>query len=888
MNQPYEPAKKPVAPGFSSPQPRGSAAGSPDVTSRLNALAMSLRAKVAPAKPVASVGYRPKVAAAHPKEVVSHSGSKLGESDAHRFSASIDTASGKFKVAGRIKKILHDKEGFYILRLVPHGSFSKEDEVVVKGNGIDLQMDRDIVAVGYYKTEMSPQWGPQKVIDQAIVFEVVPTTRKGIQKLLENGYVKGIGEVAARRLCDAFGDRLFDIAEKEPQRLLQVTGIKRVQAMALSRTIQEKREIPRLMSFLAEVGLNIKTSHKVLKELGPGAIDLIKHNPYELTRVPSIGFTKADEVARGRGVVFDSEDRIAAALQACLENALQQGWTYLKVPELKESMAEMLSIQDPESDGKIFVDPQRLESLCEKQLIESSKVLVRSHFEDESAEHLKVFRKEKLDENPMPVVTERAISLMQYAGMERRIAKRLAALVAANVTPESRGASPSGAFFAKLSDEQQEAVRTTLASPVSIITGRPGCGKTTVTKALLDSMLDAGLKVLLVGPTNRSAKQMTDATGQRAMTIHRALGCRGFELYTHGPDNPLNFDVVIADEQSMVGTRMMDKILSAIRPGTAFVMVGDPEQLASIDAGNVLSDAIKSGVLPVSYLTQIRRTAEGSSINPNAHRVADREAPMPPNPGENEDFSMREVRSAWSKASPEAKTRSAHDQIDALIDQFHYYMSKGHKPDEIQILTPVRHKGELCANELNIVMKKMLNPIYDERLSVTTANKDARVFSVGDRVMYTANDLERDIYNGDVGYIKEIDHECNSLLIDFYDNDVEMAFTDLADLDHAYVNTVHKTQGGEFPAVIFITVSAHWNMLERQLLYTGMTRGKKDVCLLGDTHRLQSIVEKPGSEARQTMLDDELVRAFAPLKAANEARMTQAISRANSGMRPSR
>ena len=794
-------------------------------------------------------------------------------------------------MAGKIKRIMHDKDGFYIVRVVPHGSFSKADEVVVKGNGIDLQPDRDIVAVGYYKNEMSPQWGPQKTLDQAIIFEMIPTTRQGIQRLLENGYVKGIGETAARRLCDAFGDRLFDIAESQPERLLQVPGIKRVQANALSQTIREKKEIPRLMSFLAEVGLNVKTSHKVLKELGPGAIDRIRHNPYELTRVPSIGFAKADQVARGRGVVFDSEDRIAAALDACLENALQQGSTYLKVPALKEAMANLLSIDDPAGEGKIEVNRDRLEALCEKQLVESKKVLVRQHYVDESEPHTKAFRKEDPspdDEALSTPTTERTVSLMQYAGMERRIAKRLAALMATHVTPESRGASPSGAFFAKLSEEQQSAVQTTLGSPVSVITGRPGCGKTTVTKALVDAMLAVGLKVLLVGPTNRSAKQMTDATGQRAMTIHRALGCRGFELYTHGPENPLNFDVVIADEQSMVDTRMMDKLLSAIRPGTSFVMVGDPEQLGSISAGKILADVIKSGVIPVSYLTKIRRTAEGSSINPNAHRVADRQAPIPPNPGENDDFAMREVRSAWSNASDDAKARAVQNQVDAVVDQFQYYMYKGHKPEDIQILTPMRHKGELCANALNIVMKNLLNPVYDDRLSVVTANQDARRFSVGDRVMYTANDLERDIYNGDIGYIKEIDHETNSLMVDFYDNDVEMAFTDLPDLDHAYVNTVHKTQGGEFPAVIFVTVGAHWNMLERQLLYTGMTRGKKDVCLLGDTHRLQSIVEKPGSEARQTMLDDELVRAFAPLKAANEARMSQTISRTASGMRPGR
>lgn len=871
-----------VAPGFSSPQARGRSAAAQESIERLNALKETMRANVQAARKAPAIAGAAQAAASFeqrtlaaqmPGKTPAFSSSLLAQSEAKQFADSIDVEPGKEKVCGRVKNVRFEKDGIYYLDVLPHGKTLRSDEVFVKGNGIDLKPGSDIVAVGTPKMQASEQYGTQKIVDKSIIFEVVPTTRVGIQRLLDRGYVKGLGADTAKRLCDVFGDELFEVAEYHPKELMNVPGVRHNEVASLVLTVRAKKELPRLMSYLSKMGMNLQTANKVLKKLGPEAIKKIEENPYELMRVPSVGFVKADAVARARGALFDSDQRIAAALEACLEHAAKKGSTYMKVTDLKVQMGRVLEIDDPQASngGKLSVPFKRIDQVVEHELIYSTKVMVRQHFIDEHAPHLKPKNTDSSFKEVVAAPTERCASLMEYAGMERRIAKRLAAYIQAGDTPASGGAKASGAAFSKLSEEQKRAVRTTLNSPVSVITGRPGCGKTTATKALVDSMMTAGLKVLMVGPTNRAAKQMSDATGHRAKTIHRALGCRGFDVYTHDEDNPIDCDVVIADEQSMVDTRMFDKLLSAIRPGTSLVLIGDIEQLSAISAGNVLSDIIKSGVIPVSYLTEIRRTGKDSSINPNAHRVADRLAPIAPKPGENDDFCMREVRSAWSGAHENAKEKAEHDQIQAVIDQFYDYCDLGHRPEDIQILTPMRQKSKLGANELNLVMKQILNPVGDPALSVSNRNAhEPRTYSVGDRVMYLANDQERDIYNGDLGYICAMDHQSSSMLVDFEGHEVEIAFSELSDLDHAWVNTVHKTQGGEHPAIIFIAVSEHYHMLNRQNIYTAMTRGKKNVCILGDTQRLQAFVEKPGSEMRQTMLDDEIVRVFGALRAAND------------------
>lgn len=344
------------------------------------------------------------------------------------------------------------------------------------------------------------------------------------------------------------------------------------------------------MSFLAEVGLGIQASHKVLQELGPGAVEMIKRNPYELTRVASIGFSKADEVARARGLATDSDQRIAAAIEAVLEAGAKAGWTYLQIPDLKERMAKLLSADHGDSRGS-FIDPIRLSHVVDAELESSRKLIVRERSVAPTPQDDGRYGAQR-------AASRKVVSLVSYAGAERRIARKLADLLAQPCTPESRGARPVGAFFEKLWPEQQAAVRTSLASTVSVITGRPGCGKTTVTKAIVQAMRAAGLEVLLMGPTNRAANQLTAATGQRATTLHRGLGCRGANMFAHGPDNPLQCDVVIADECSMSDTMITDRLLSAMRPGMSLVLVGDVEQLASIGAGKCLSDVIESGVLP--------------------------------------------------------------------------------------------------------------------------------------------------------------------------------------------------------------------------------------------------------------------------------------------------
>ena len=513
----------------------------------------------------------------------------------------------------------------------------------------------------------------------------------------------------------------------------------------------------------------------------------------------------------------------------------------------------MDSLLEKKGNGNTFekINRKILNDVFEEYINTSSKVVVRSKIHDEDTGEC-----------------NRIVSSSRVANAEKRIASKIASLLKNGSTPESMGASPSAASFAHLTPDQQKAVMTSCSSTVSVITGGPGCGKTTVTKSLLQAMSskELNLRVALVGPTNRAAKQLTEATGMRAKTIHRALGCYGMDDFSYDKDNPLDCDVVICDESSMVDTRMADKLLAAMRPGMSLIFVGDINQLPSIDAGQVLADIIKSNEIPVSLLTHTHRTAVGSSINTNAYRICNKQPPRNPEQGEDGDFSMKEVRSAGSFGSEESKEIAIGNQINAIVSQFKQYVSEGFSEEDIQILTPVRTKGKLGVNYLNVLMKSIINPTPDdERKSVQTNGDNPSTYSIGDRIMYCENDSSRDIYNGDIGYIKEICHSLKSMNVEFDGKLVPIKFKELSDIDHAIVNTVHKTQGGEFPAVIFVVSNSHSHMLNRQILYTGVTRGKNKVCIIGDTHNLNRVVNAPGSEIRNTMLDVEIKKAVSDL-----------------------
>lgn len=772
--------------------------------------------------------------------------------------ASPDTA----RRAGRIVAIRHEQldEDFYIFSIQPIGTLSPRDRVSVKGHGVALREGMEVDVCGEWLED--PRWGRQ--IHKALVSERLPVTAQGMQRLLERGFVRGIGPEMATKLIRRFGDQLFDVAEKSPEYLYQVDGIGAKRVEALVHAVKEKRAVPRIMAFLADVGLGPQMSHRVYRELGSQAVDLIKKNPYELTRVPMIGFLKADAVARSLGVPFDSDSRIVAALEAALLKASEQGSTAMPVDALKAEMGRMLSIKDQRTQEVTSLDAGRIDQVVERTLSESSRIHVREISAMNAGSSSE-------SEQAAPV---RCASLKKMHVDEQRIAKHLARLTRAVSGGGPSSVDFSHPRFAHLDEGQLAAARQSLAAPVSVITGRPGCGKTTVTKSIIDAFEDAGMKVLLVAPTGKAAKRMSEATGRPASTVHRALKSQGAGKFGHDENNPLEADVIFADEFSMMETHLSEKFLRAIRSGTRLVIIGDKDQLPSIGAGNVLADVIASDAVPVSVLTKIHRQAAGSAIIANAHRIISGEVPQPPQEGQKNDFSLIEC----------------HDrdkQIDAVVQTYMELLARGIAGEDIQILTPLRKAEDaLSSTSLNRVIKELVNPAAD-RPAGETVKKGKGDFgvpiSVGDRVMQMANNKDLGIYNGDVGYILEIDKESKTIVASFNDDVVELSTSDIDDLDLAYATTIHKSQGSEYKAVIIPLSRSHGYMLDRNLLYTAETRGKEFVAMVGDTYMLKKAVARADNAKRITGLIDEIHDAFSDLSVNLKSSGNPSASR---GMRP--
>lgn len=744
------------------------------------------------------------------------------------------------QVRGTIVRIRHEQadEDFYIFTVQPLGTKSPRDQVNVKGHGLTLKPGMDVDISGEWFED--PKYGRQ--MRNALATQIMPVSEQGIRELLSRGFVKGIGPQTAEKLVRRFGNQVFDIAERNPSLLTQVDGMTSQSITALVNTVREKKSVPHIMSFLAEVGLGPALSHRVFRELGSSAVDVIKKNPYQLTSVPMVGFTKADQVALKLGVPFDSEARIIAAMEATLLKVGDQGSTAMEVEQLKGEMGRkgMLTVQDPR--GRVAcVNPTVIDEVVEKELSEPGKFVVRK---------LKI----RDEDGRSTGETIRAVSLRSVAFDERRIAEHLLRLKSSPVSQRLSRTDFSNARFAHLDEDQLAAARLSLKSSVSVITGRPGCGKTTVTKSIIDTMESVGLKVMLVAPTGKAAKQMTKATGRQATTVHRALKSMGAGKFAHDQENPLQADVIFADEFSMMESSLTERFLRAIKTGTQLVKIGDKDQLRAIGLGNVLADVIASGAIPVSVLSKIHRQAAGSAIIANAHRIINGEVPQPPQPGQNQDFALIEC---FDKEK----------QIQGVVELYKDLMKRGFKPEDIQILTPMRKSEDpLGSNNLNMVLKELLNPASSRRPDETIQKKIGKgaegmlrmSFSVGDRVMQMANNKDLGIFNGDVGYIVEMDHQEKTLLTNFGGELVEMSMTDIEDLDLSYATTYHKSQGSEYRAVIMPLSKSHGHMLDRNMLYTAETRGKEWVGMIGDLFMLPSIVKKESNALCVTGLRDEL------------------------------
>jgi len=659
---------------------------------------------------------------------------------------------------------------------------------------------------------------------------VLPATTQGIQRYLGSGLIKGIGPVMAERMVAHFGVDIMHIIEDEPGRLIEVDGLGPKRTAMITAAWAEHKAIKEVMVFLQGVGVSTSLAVRIYKKYGDEAISVVRDEPYRLAAdVWGIGFKTADTIATAVGIARDSPERIKAGLAYTLSEAADDGHCYLPAPNLMADAAKILEV------------PAELITPCLDELAAAEGVV---------REEVPALAE------PAPASTAPrvpAVYLPPFFMAERSLASALRRLLA---TRADRLAAFGTVDWDKalawlrartgvpLAPEQEQAVRLALTSRVAVLTGGPGCGKSFTVRSVVALARAKGAKVVLAAPTGRAAKRLAELTGHEAATIHRLLKLRPGGEPSFDATSPLDADLVVVDETSMVDVILANKLVKAVPPGAHLLLVGDVDQLPSVGAGEVLRDLLSAGTLPVVRLTKIFRQAQQSGIVVNAHRI---NAGQPPGTAGFADFFW------FSCEEPEEIAALVTDIVARRIPA-----RFGLAPRDVQVLCPM-HRGPAGAGNLNLALQEALTPFREGQ---PERRYGGRVFRVGDKVTQLRNNYEKGaagVFNGTVGAVTGISLEDHVLtVLTDEDEQVDYGFDELDELAHAYAVTIHRSQGSEYPAVVIPLTMGSWMMLQRNLLYTGVTRAKKLVVLAGSRRALAAAVRNKGSGRRHTALAHRL------------------------------
>jgi|SRR5215472_8340544 len=717
-------------------------------------------------------------------------------------------ASTQEVLAGLVERVTyHNAEnGFCVLRAKVRGY---RDIVTVVGHAAIIAAGEWITAAGDWVNDRTH--GQQ--FKARFLRTSAPTSADGIEKYLSSGMIRGVGPIYAKKLVRAFGEKVFDVIETMPERLREVDGIGPVRAASILAAWAEQKAVREIMVFLHSHGVGTARAVRIFKTYGADAIQVMTENPYRLARdIHGIGFKTADAIAMKLGIEKTAIVRVRAGISYALTEAMDEGHCGLPTDELVPLAEKLLEVPE-----------ELVRTALDLELTEGSVIA------------------EPVGETP-------CVFLTGLHRAERTIAERLMRL--AGGTPPWPRIDPDRALpwvekqigFA-LAESQVAAIRLALMSKTLVMTGGPGVGKTTIVRAILRILAAKGMKLLLCAPTGRAAKRMTEATGFEAKTIHRLLEVdpRGGG-FKRSDDNPLDCDLLVVDEASMVDVLLMQALMKAVPDKSALLIVGDIDQLPSVGPGQVLADVISSGAVPMVRLTEVFRQAAQSRIITSAHRINQGSIPDLSPPGADSDFYF--VRAD----DPETA-------VPRIIELVKIRIPKRFALDpirDIQVLCPM-NRGGVGARSLNVELQAALNPAGDRKVE-----RFGWTFAPGDKVMQIENDYEKDVYNGDIGYIEDVDPANGELTATFDGRAVTYRLGELDMLVPAYAATIHKSQGSEYQAVVIPVMTQHYAMLQRNLLYTGVTRGKKLVVLVGQKKAVAIAVRNVSGRRRWSKLQERL------------------------------